>query len=160
VLLVGALVSLNLSVAFNVAIGVGQISFWVRYSLIAAALNLALSVALVGSLQVLGVVLGTVVADAILFPFGLAHVLRSHKVSMREFFSSVVLPTYPFLLLTAGVAAGLGALGLAETLWGVAGVGLVSVVAGWAGVYLIGLDQGERHEISNLVGELLRRFTG
>lgn len=158
VLLIGSALSLVLTVAFNISIGMGRVSFWVRYSVVAAVLNLALSVLLVVPFRVLGVVLGTVIADAVMFPFGLVHVLREHRVELREFSRDVLVPTLPFSLVGVAVAVSMNVAGAADTLVGVAVAGVVAVGVAWAATVAFGFSEGERDEVGRFAEPIAARF--
>ena len=91
---------LNLAVAFPIFIGTGRLKFLLRYTVTQALLNLGLSLLLVRPLGIIGVVLGTVVAEGIMFPFGLAYAFRELGTDLRGYLRQVVAPTYPFLVIT------------------------------------------------------------
>ena len=96
----------NLAVAFAIFVGTGRLRFLLGITSAHAVLNLALSVLLVQPLGVLGVVLGTVITEFVLFPVGMRYTLRVLEVGPAEYVRRVVLPTYPLLLVTALVAWG------------------------------------------------------
>ena len=149
-LLVQWLLYLNLSVAFSVFVGTGRLRFLLRYTVIQALLNLVLSLLLVGRWHILGVIVGTVIAETIMFPFGMAYVLRQLEVGPGEYLRRVIAPTYPFLLLTVIVALGWVRLGVANTLVGVAIAGLTAVAACWVAIFSFGLEQRERDDVRRL----------
>jgi O-antigen/teichoic acid export membrane protein len=157
VLLIQWLLYLNLAVAFTVFIGTGRLTFLLRYTIVQAVLNLGFSLLLVRHLGILGVILGTVMAEAVMFPFGAAYALRELGVGLGEYVRAVVLPTYPFLLLTAGVGIGWMALGVTGTLVGVAVAGLSSVAACWVAIFAFGLEAREREDVRQLARMLARR---
>jgi O-antigen/teichoic acid export membrane protein len=157
VLLVQWVFYLNLAVAFPVFIGTGRLQFLLRYMLAQAALNLALTLLLVRPLGVLGVVIGTVVGEAVLFPFGLRYAFREFEVSGREYLRRVIAPTYPMALITVVVGLGCMALGITSTLLGVAVAGLVSVAACWLAIFAFGLEPNERQDVRRLGAMLAGR---
>jgi hypothetical protein len=107
---------------------------------------------------VLGVVLGTVTAEFVMFPVGMWYTLKVLEVGPAEYVRRVVLPTYPLLLVTTLVTWGSVSAGLANTLVGVAAVGLVSVGAYWLGVFFLGLTGAERAEMRSFATSLAHRF--
>jgi len=151
---------LNVAVAFPIFIGIGRVRFLARYTLTQAALNLCLSLVLVRPLGILGVVLGTTIADIVVFPFGVAYTLRELKVGVGEYLRRVVLPTYPFLVITVIVGLACVATGVTDTLLGVAVAGLSSVFACWLAIFAFGFEPSERQDVWRLmtmVAERVRR---
>jgi O-antigen/teichoic acid export membrane protein len=158
VALIQWLLYLNLAVAFTIFIGTGRLTFLFRYTLTQAFLNLALSLVLVRPLGVLGVVLGTAISEAVMFPFGIRYALDQLEVSAGEYLRRVVVRTYPLLLVTVAVGVGGIALGLTQTLVGVAVVGLASVGACWLSMFAFGLEANEREDVRRLVGVVAERM--
>ncbi len=150
----------NLAVAFTIFVGTGRLRFLLAFTSVHAVLNLVLSVLLVRPLGVLGVVLGTVITEFVMFPVGMWYTLKVVEVGPAEYARRVVLPTYPLLLVTALFAWGFVAAGLANTLVGVAVAGLASVGAYWLVVFFLGLTGAERADLQSLatsVGRTRRR---
>lgn len=147
----------NLAVAFTIFVGTGRLRFLLAFTGVHALLNLTLTLLLVSSLGVLGVVLGTATAEFVMFPVGMWYTLRVLEVGPAEYVRRVVLPTYPLLLLTAALAWGAVAAGLTNTLAGVAAVGLFSVGAYWLGVFLLGLTRDERADMRSFATSLTLR---
>ena len=146
----------NLAVAFTIFVGTGRLRFLLAFTSVHAVLNLALTLLLVRPLGVLGVVLGTVITEFVMFPVGMWYALRVLEVGPAEYVRRVVLPTYPLLLVTALVAWGSVAAGLTNTLAGVAAAGLVSVGAYWLGVYFLGMTGAERAEMRSFTASFTR----
>jgi O-antigen/teichoic acid export membrane protein len=147
----------NLAVAFTIFVGTGRLRFLLAFTSVHAVLNLALTLLLVRPLGVLGVVLGTVITEFVMFPVGMWYTLKVLEVGPAEYIRRVVLPTYPLLLVTALVAWGFVATGLTNTLVGVAAVGLVSVGAYWLGVFFLGMTGAERAEMRSFTASFVRR---
>jgi O-antigen/teichoic acid export membrane protein len=147
----------NLAVAFAIFVGSGRLRFLLAFTSVHAVLNLALTLLLVRPLGVLGVVLGTVITEFVLFPVGMWYTLKVLDVGPAEYIRRVVLPTYPLLLVTALVAWSLVAAGLTNTLVGVAAAGLVSVGAYWLGVFFLGMTGAERAEMRSFTASFTRR---
>jgi O-antigen/teichoic acid export membrane protein len=148
----------NLAVAFTIFVGTGRLRFLLAFTSVHALLNLTLTLLLVRPLGVLGVVLGTVTAEFVMFPVGMWYTLKVLEVGPAEYVRRVVLPTYPLLLVTTLVTWGSVSAGLANTLVGVAAVGLVSVGAYWLGVFFLGLTGAERAEMRSFATSLAHRF--
>jgi O-antigen/teichoic acid export membrane protein len=147
----------NLSVAFTIFIGTGRLRFLMWFNVATAILNLVLSVILVQRLGVLGVIIGTVAVELGLFPIGMWYVLRTLEVSPGEYLRSVVLRTYPLLLVPIGIAWASMATGLTATLPGVAIAGLSAVASYWVAFYFLGLTGHERAEVGQLVASVVGR---
>jgi O-antigen/teichoic acid export membrane protein len=148
----------NLAVAFTIFVGTGRLRFLLAFTSIHALLNLALTLLLVRPLGVLGVVLGTVITEFVMFPVGMWYTLKVLDVGPAEYVRRVVLPTYPLLLVTAVVAWGFIAAGITNTLTGVAAAGLTSVGAYWAAVFVLGMSGAERTEMRSLAASFTRRL--
>ena len=146
----------NLAVAFTIFVGTGRLRFLLAFTGVHAVLNLALTLLLVRPLGVLGVVLGTVIAEFVMFPVGMWYTLKVLEVGPAEYVRRVVLPTYPLLAVTALVAWGFVVTGLTNTLVGVAAVGLVSVGAYWLGVFFLGMTGVERAEMRSFAASFTR----
>jgi len=153
--LVGWLFHANLQVATAILIGTERVGFLLRWAVGVAVLNVAISLALVGPLGVLGVVIGSVVADLVLFPLIMRHVLRTLDTSLGDYVRRVVTPSYPFALVSGAAALALAAAGLTGSLLGVAVTVAVAVIAAWAAFYAFGLDPNERLDAR----EFARRLT-
>ncbi|MDR3686668.1 MAG: hypothetical protein P4L93_06920 [Coriobacteriia bacterium] len=148
----------NLVVAFAIFVGIGRLRFLMWFNLATAALNFLMSVALVQHYGVLGVIVGTVAADTLLFPIGIWYAFRTFEIGAPEYLRRVVLPTYPLLLVTAGLAFLAEYVGLTNTLLGVAVAGIGSVAVYWAAVYSFGLDGSEKADVGELVATLATRL--
>jgi len=120
ILVVGFLVSNVNSVAASLLTGTGRIGAYVRYHLIWAATNTALSILLVQRLGLTGVALGTTIPIVLLAPFYTVTALRHLDVPPRLFFGRAVLrPAASAAVAGLAIACALPALdevGLVETL--------------------------------------------
>jgi len=147
----------NLTVAFSILIGTGNMRFLVRLNIVQAVLNLALSLILVQRFGVLGVIIGTVATDLALYPIALRYILGTLHVSWAEYVHAVVARTYPLLVAPVVVSWAAIALGLTGTLLGVAVTGMASAAAYWVALYLLGLADDERADVRALLASVTRR---
>jgi O-antigen/teichoic acid export membrane protein len=109
------------------------------------AVNLGLSVALVGPLGIEGVVLGTVIAQTLAWVWLLRFFLHTFQVDLGEWAMRIVVPNLPGLALQAASAVPL--LALADGAGNLVEVGfvlLVSVALSLAGFLLLGLAREQR----------------
>ena len=150
----------NIAVALPILVGTGRTRFLLLFTVSHAILNVALTLALVRSFGVLGVVLGTAITQFALSPVGWWYTLRVLDIPLRDYARRVLLPTYPLLVVPAGIAWGATASGLTASLSGVAVAGAAAVGAYWSLVYAIGLDGQERQDLRSAIGSLGRRGTG
>src|SRR5215210_9046694 len=81
----------------TMCVALGRVRFILYVATANLALNLAISVALVGPLEVNGVVLGTLIAEAIAWPPLLWFFLREFDVSLGEWLRRTVAPNVPGL---------------------------------------------------------------
>lgn len=144
----------NLMVAFPILIGTGRLRFVAWFSLGTSLLNIALSLLLVGPYGVLGVIVGTVAADTLLFPLGMWYVLRAMGVSGPVYLRAVVGRAYPLLVVPALVAGGLHLIGLTASLPGVVVVGVLAVATYWLIASRFALEAGERTELRTLAAAI------
>ncbi|MHB8868319.1 MAG: oligosaccharide flippase family protein [Thermoleophilia bacterium] len=109
--------------------------------------NLALSLLLVRSFGILGVVVGTVVPLFIDYPLHIRFLLKHLEIPARTWAKQVVAPVYPLLVIPLAVSA-IGRLALApDDLVSVAAIALASVVAFWGAFLFAGLSKEERGEV-------------
>jgi O-antigen/teichoic acid export membrane protein len=141
----------NLSVAFPILIGTGRLRFVAWYSLGTAALNIVLSLMLVGPYGVLGVIVGTVAADTLLFPLGMWYVLRSMRIRGADYLRSVVLRAYPLLFVPMAITIAARVANLTVSLFAVGAVAITAVSAYWLLAYLLSLDTYEREDLHALM---------
>ncbi len=154
VFLVIYLMYANLVVAFPVFIGMGRVRFIMWYNLGTALTNLGLSLLLVRPFGVVGVVVGTVAADTLLFPLGMWYALRTLEIRPAEYLRRVVLPAYPLLVVPGLVAGLLHVLGSTDSLVGVGLTGAFAVGVYWLAMYRFGLDPHEREDARALLSRL------
>lgn len=103
-LLLGAYAwSVGFTVLGHILMGTGRLRGLGLYSLASAAVNLALSLALVGPLGLWGVVLGTVGAYVLLAPWQVALFASVSPVPMGEYVARVLAPVYGIGAALAGV---------------------------------------------------------
>jgi len=135
------------AVGDSMILGLGQLNKRVPYAVAVAALNLAISITLVRTLGILGVVLGTTIPWLLDYPFHMRLILRTLDVPVGMWLRRTVLPTYPLLLLPALLAWWLISTPLQGSLLGIAAIGVVSVGGYWLAVYALGFDAGERADV-------------
>ena len=93
--------------------------------------NLVLSVMLVQTMGIRGVVLGTAIPYLLDYPFHMALLAKHNIITWRGLWHRVVLPAYPFLLIP-GAIAGLSLLTpIVNTLLGTGLVAIVAYCAYW-----------------------------
>jgi O-antigen/teichoic acid export membrane protein len=160
VFLVTYLMYANLTVAFPILIGTGRLRFVAWYSLGTAALNIVLSLALVGEYGVLGVIVGTVAADTLLFPLGMWYVLKTMRIRGADYLRAVVMRAYPLLLVPLLITVGARAANLTMSLLAVGAVLIVAVSAYWLLAYLLSLDAHEREDLQALLVRMRRGLRG
>jgi O-antigen/teichoic acid export membrane protein len=135
-------------------VGAGAARYVARIFLLAAALNLALSIALTPALGIEGPALATAIPFALAFPLMLGVGLRAGGgVAPGALAWYAWLPAYGLGAALAAVLVALRVVASPETLPAVLGVAVGGVLAYWAAFYGLVLDAGERA----LVRGVLRR---
>ena len=132
-------------VGTTMCVALGRVRFILYVATANLALNFVISVALVGPLEVNGVVLGTLIAEAIAWPPLLWFFLREFDVSLGEWLRRTVVPNVPGLAAQLATAplifyAGQRAGNLAE----VGALGLLSVAISLAVFPWVGLRGPDR----------------
>lgn len=148
------------AVGDSMIIGLGQLPKRVPYVVVVALLNLSISLLLVQRLGILGVVIGTTVPWLIDFPFHMRVILRALDVTPGRWVKETVLPTYPLLLLPAGISALLVGTTLGDSILGVGMIGIVSVAAYWLAVYALAFQPHEREDVRAGIRAAWGRATG
>jgi O-antigen/teichoic acid export membrane protein len=134
-------VSLMQSVAARVLYGVGRIRGFSRLMLLAAALNLALSLVLIGPLGIRGVALGTAVPDLAICLLVILGVCKMLEIDDRVFFRQALLK--PLLITAALVPIWLRlAQFLPPTTW-MSFIGLIASGVALYGALAILLERGQ-----------------
>ena len=137
----------NMAVAFPVFIGSGRVGFIARYTLAKSLVKIALSLSLVGQYGVLGVILGSVIGDALFFPLGMRYALKTFGIPLAEYVRAVVVPAYPLLAAPALIGWAAMQTGLAATLVGVVVTIVVAIGSYWVLMYATGLTPHERDDV-------------
>lgn len=145
-------------VGTTMCVALGRVRFILYLAAANLALNLAISVFLVGALGVNGVVLGTLVAEAVAWTPLLWFFLREFDVSLGEWLRRTVVPNLPGLAAQLATAppifyAGRGAGNLAE----VGALGLLSVAISLAVFIWIGLPGPDRRLLFATLGSAIGR---
>jgi O-antigen/teichoic acid export membrane protein len=149
------------SVGSVMLVALGRMRFVIKLLIVFTAVNLAVSIALVGPLGVDGVILGTVVAQAVIWVPYTVKFLREFEVSLREWLARVVVPNLPGVVAQAATAYPL--LWLADrssNLLEVAGAAFVSVLASLAAFLTIGLRAQDRAQLFGVLRRALRMHEG
>ncbi len=139
-------------VGWNTMIGLNRTGELLPVNILSVVLNLVISVALVGSMGVLGVILGTVIGNLVAVPLYLRSFLGALGITFKHFVGRVILRAYPQAL-----AVGL-ALWLLLRGWqpdSVIELGLAASAAALAYVllfWLTGVDAADKRRFSALLG--------
>jgi O-antigen/teichoic acid export membrane protein len=131
----------------NMIVGMGKLSKRLPFAVAFALANLLLSLALVRSFGILGVVLGTVIPYYIDYPIHMRQLLRWLDVPTRRWLREVVLPTYPLLVIPLVICVFALGTPLAGSLLGIAGTGTVAVALYWLALIAVGLSSTEKAEL-------------
>jgi O-antigen/teichoic acid export membrane protein len=115
-----------LIVGATMIVALGRLRFLIVVNFVVIAVNLALSIALVGPLGIDGVVIGSVVAYAASWPLQLGYVLRELGIPVAQWLRRVVAPQLPGIVVQAAVSLPL--LRVAESAGSVVVVGLLALV--------------------------------
>ena len=146
------------NVASTMMYGLGRIRVPLIVNGAATALNLGLSIALVGPLGFSGVIVGTLIANGLAWPVLLGYYLRVFDCRLRTWFQKLVAPNLPGLALQVTVSLGLyyavgqhtRSLPLAILLFA------TSVAVSFAGFVLLGVRGRDR----KMLAETVRRAAG
>jgi O-antigen/teichoic acid export membrane protein len=146
------------AVASTMMYGLGHFRMLIIVNGTATALNLGLSIALVGPLGFSGVIVGTLIANGLALPVLLAYYLRVFDCRLLTWFHKLVVPNLPGLVIQVTVSLGLyytvgqhtRSLPLAALLFA------ASVAVSFAGFVLLGVRGQDR----KLVAEAIRRAAG
>jgi len=151
------LLNANVTIAGAILMGTDRMRFLLWYTVGGAVLNVVLSIILVQQLGVTGVVLGTVLPAYIGFPVYMAIIAKVLKFPLAAWLRQVVIPTYPWLLVTALIATvGLQS-SLADSLVGVLALVAASVGVYWCCIAVFGLSRAERDDIRGFVSSYRSR---
>lgn len=132
-------------VGATMVVGLGHVRFTMLLAIANLAINIVISIALVDPLGIEGVVLGTVLAQALVWPFLLRFFLRRFEVGLGDWWRRVVLVNLPGLALQA--VTGLPLLWVANRAGNLVEVGvivLISIAFSLAGYLLFGLPREQR----------------
>jgi O-antigen/teichoic acid export membrane protein len=132
-------------VGVSILVGLGKLRPVLAVTFGVVVVNLGVSIALVRPLGIEGVVLGTVVSNALAFPVTLVILMRQFDLGLGEWFVRIIRPNIPGVLAQAATAPPL--LWLAARAGNVAEAGaifLVSVTISLAVFFLAGVPRPER----------------
>ena len=93
------------AVGASMIVALGHMRFVISVTLVFTLVNLVLSIALVGPMGYEGVILGTVVANAVIWLPYTIFFLRTFEVGWREWLRRVIAPNVPGLAIQAATAA-------------------------------------------------------
>jgi O-antigen/teichoic acid export membrane protein len=93
------------AVGASMIVALGHMRFVISVTLVFTLVNLVLSIALVGPMGYEGVILGTVVANAVIWLPYTIFFLRTFEVSWGEWLRRVILPNVPGVAIQAATAA-------------------------------------------------------
>jgi O-antigen/teichoic acid export membrane protein len=144
-------------VGSTMAVALGKLRFLLIVTTVNLVVNFAISIALVHPLGVNGVILGTLLAQALVWPPLLRFFLREFGVGFREWLRGVVAPSIPGLAIQGATALPLLYLAeRADNLGVVALLGFVSVASSIAGFLLLGLSRDQRDLLLTTMREATR----
>ena len=125
-------------------VGAGAARYVARIFVVAALLNLVLSLTLTPALGLEGPALATAVPFTLAFPLMLGVGLRAGRVALGDLARYAWLPAYGLGALLAAALVGLRLVAAPETLPAVAGAAVGGVLAYWVAFYGLVLHPGER----------------
>jgi len=150
------LVSIHV-IGLTMLVGLGRLRQVAALSMASVAVNLVLSVVLVGRLGLIGVVWGTTIGYLVLWVPYLRIITRELGVRTREFLPTVIRPVVPGVVAQVGVGlVMLQALPAAPGLVVVLGAMAVGVVVNLGCFMLVGIDHEERRALLAVVGHRSR----
>lgn len=142
----------------SIIVGQGKLPKRIPYVIGITLGNLAISLALVRPLGILGVIIGTTVPYLIDFPLHMRFLLVHIGLPAKRWLREVVAPVYPLLVVPFAVSVALLRTPLMDRLLGVGLAALLSVVAYWIALYAFGLSSSEREEVRAALASARRRF--
>lgn len=135
-------------VGATITVALGRLRPIVIMAVLNLLINVVLSLALVGPLGIEGVILGTVIAQVVLFGFQLRIYLDAIDVRLGRWFREAVRPNLPALAAQGAVSAALVPLAVAaDSFPAVAGLMLLSVAVSLATFLRFGLQRDPRRAL-------------
>ena len=148
-----------IQVGWNMLVGVNKVKSIVPLQTISICANLIISIILVRYIGVAGTMIGTVVANFMIFFAYLRLISNTFQVSITTFLRSVVVPTY----LLGGVIAlslyTITAYRLPESLLQVCLYGVVSVVAYYIAYFVFCIDKVEKIRFTEMYYDLQNKIS-
>jgi len=145
-------------VGATMAIALGKLRFLLLVTTANLLVNFAISVVLVNPFGVEGVIVGTLIAQALAFPPLLWFFLREFGVATIDWVRSIMAPSLPGLAIQAATAYPLLLVAERFTNLGViALLGIMSVGSSIAGFLLIGLSREQRALLLSTMRDAVRR---
>jgi O-antigen/teichoic acid export membrane protein len=125
-------------------VGAGAARYVARIFVLAALMNLVLSLALTPALGLEGPALATAIPFALAFPLMLGVGLRAGGVALGEVARHAWVPAYGLGVVLAAALVVLRLVAAPESLPAVVGAAAAGVIAYWVAFYALVLDAGER----------------
>jgi O-antigen/teichoic acid export membrane protein len=132
------------SLGATIVVGMGYVREAMFIGLASAVINLALSIALVGPLGVLGVIVGTLVGSTIAWYPYMRLLLRVLGLTWNEFARRTAMPVLAVCLPWAAAVFVVHLELRADTLAAAVGAATVSIVSGWIAIFFLALGSDER----------------
>lgn len=156
ILLASQLVNNNHLVAVSVLTGRGDVKHYARYHLLWAAFNIILSIALVQTIGLSGVALGTAIPIVLLEPFYILTALRQLRLRPSDFGRGVVVPSFGCAIILGLPLWILSELLAVDTILGAIGLSAIWAVAFCALSYRVAIDPADRRRLGLFVDRIRR----
>ncbi|MDO9556424.1 MAG: oligosaccharide flippase family protein [Coriobacteriia bacterium] len=143
----------------SIILGTGALPQRLPMALTMAFGNLALSIALVGPLGILGVVLGTAIPYVLDYPIHMRLLLREIDVPAKRWLRETMLPVYPLLVVPASISLLGLSTPLADSLVGLAALSVVSCGAYYVAMVAVGLSADERADLKSAADAVRHRVS-
>ena len=148
----GLVVNNNHIVAVGILLGLGRVGRYVRYHVIWALANLAISIALVKRIGLPSVALGTTLPLLVLEPFYVRAVLREVGLDASRFVTqSILRPLAAAAISGALLLAAIALVPGREHGAPAVALAIASFLGTIAAFYFVGLDEGERRHVGGML---------
>ena len=149
--------NINHTAGFHILRGMGKLRVMTLYGWICAIFNLVLSLALIKTLKIIGVALGTSIPFWCLEAFILTYILRTLGINWKIYLRYVVIRTYVpalFILTLGFIFAPNENIALGSTIIGVIGITCLSLLL----FAIFGLDNADRYFVKNGLKRFYRKI--
>jgi O-antigen/teichoic acid export membrane protein len=136
-------------------VGLGRVRAVSTYGIVAAVINLAISIALAPFLGIYGVILGTLVGYGITAPLYIRLVLKELRMSLAEFVSRAILPILPWAIIFATILLLTKQLVNPRSLVLVAATGVPAALIYIFGIAFFAMTAAERRGVVGFVSKRL-----